>query len=147
MTLVRITPESTGSYEAGARIDVNVTYVLADLRESPQEELTRVLLRDVELFSPAMRILRSGYSGFELSRSGPPRNLEMALLVTPEQAAAVELAKTKSLLTLTPHTDDAGGESASALPSPALLEELEQAQPPSRRSRSRGFPTFGGRTE
>ena len=69
----------------------------------------------------------------------------MALLVTPEQAAVVELAKKKSLLSLTPHTDDAGGESASPLPDPALLEELQQAQPPDRRSRSRGFrPTFGG---
>lgn len=148
MAVVRVTPESTGSYEPGARVDVNVTYVLGDLPDSLPEEQTRTLLHDVELFSPAARILRTGWPGWaESSRAGSRVNLEMALLVTPEQAAAVDLAKTKSLLSLTPHAGDAGGESASPLPDPALLEELQNAQPPARRSRSRGFPTFGGRTE
>jgi hypothetical protein len=146
MAVVQITPESTGPYEPGTRVDVNVTYVLADSSDSPPEELTQMLLRDVELFSPATRIMRSGFPGWgESSRAGFPGSMEMALLVTPEQAAAVELAKTKSLLSLTPHAGDAGGESAGAMPDPALLEELQRAQPPDRRSRSRGFrPAFGG---
>ena len=133
MTLVRITPESTGAYDPGTRLDVAVTYVLTGPTNA--EELTRPLLQNVELFAPAMRVHRPGL----------PDSTEMGILVTPEQAPVIELATARAHLSLTAHADGSAEEPTTALPDPALLEELQRAQPPERRGRSRsGRPAFGG---
>jgi hypothetical protein len=134
MTLVRITPESTGAFDPGMRLDVAASYLLTNPDQTLQE-MTRPLLQNVELFAPAMRV----------HRPGSPDYTEMGILVTPEQAPVIELAKARAHLSLTPHSVESAEESPVALPDPALLEELQRAQPPERRGRSRsGRPAFGG---
>jgi hypothetical protein len=129
MTLARIIPDTGGSLPPGTRVDVSVTYLLPDTGEPDAQ--TRTLLTNVELFAPAVRDGRSALI-----------ETDLALLVTPEQAAAVDAARSHAWFRLSESAEQSTAVTGE-LPDPGLMEELNRAQPPERRSRFRGTgPAF-----
>ena len=101
---VNLTLTHSGLIQPGDRVDVLVTYSMRDPIKGPTQK-TKTVLEDIQIFATdSQRDVDASSGGNEKAKSS---SKNMSLLVTPQQAALLELATNKGKLQLAlRHLDD-----------------------------------------